>query len=130
MRLGSRLELFALAVQMAALAVQMALSLGHVHFDVVAPASAKSALLAIAAGSAAELPSTRAQFQKSRESIDPYCPICAFVQLLTTSARPAAPALPLRPTIGLILLLAPAEMGLAPRSQFLFQARAPPSILK
>ena len=119
MRLGSRLALFALAAQ-------MALSLGHIHFD--SPASAKSALPAVMAGSGAELPSTRAPIHKSGGLIDPHCPICAFIQLLTTSAPSAAPALPLPQTIGLIGLRAPVELALAPRPPLLFQARAPPSI--
>jgi len=120
-RSGARLALLALAVQ-------MALSLGHVHFYAVAPASAKSAPPAVADGSGAGLLSTRAPIHKSDGSIDPYCPICAFIQLLTTSAPSVAPALPLPPTLGLIGLQATAELALAPRSQFLFQARAPPSI--
>jgi hypothetical protein len=120
-RSSARLALFALAVQ-------MALSLGHVHFYAVAPASAKSAPLAVADGSGAGLLSTRTPIHKSDGSIDPYCPICAFIHLLTTSAPLAAPALLLPPTLGLIGLQAPAELALAPRSQFLFQARAPPSI--
>ena len=120
-RLGSRLALFALAVQ-------TQLSLGHVHFYAVAPASAKSAPPAVADGSGAGLLSTRAPIHKSDGSIDPYCLICAFIQLLTTSAPSAAPALPLPPTPGLIGLQAPAELALALRPQFLFQARAPPSI--
>jgi hypothetical protein len=119
--LGSRLALFALAVQ-------MALSLGHIHFDAVAPASAKSALPAVVAGSGAELPSTRTPIHKSGGLIDPHCPICAFIQLLTTSAPSAAPALPLPPTINLIGLRAPVDLALAPRPPLLFQARAPPSI--
>ncbi len=119
--LGSRLALFALAVQ-------MALSLGHVHFDAVAPASAKSELPAVAAGSTAELPSTHAPIHKSHGLIDPHCPICAFLQLLTTSAPSVAPALPLPPTIGRVGLQAPVELALAARAPLFFQARAPPSI--
>lgn len=119
-RSGSRLALFALAVQ-------MALSLGHVHFDVVAPASAKS-LPAVVAGSGAALPSALAPIPKSHGSLDPHCPICAFIQLLTTSAPSAAPALPLPPTVGLIGPRAPAQLALAPPPQLSFQARAPPSI--
>ena len=118
-RSSARLALFALAVQ-------MILSLGHVHFYAVAPASAKSAPPAVADGSGAGLLSTRVPIHKS--DVDPYCPICAFIQLLTTSAPSAAPALPLPPTLGLIGLRAPAELALALRPQFLFQARAPPSI--
>ena len=121
MRSSARLALFALAVQ-------MALSLGHVHFCAVAPASAKSAPPAVADGSGAGFLSTRVPIHKSDGSIDPYCPICAFIQLLTTSAPSVAPALPLPRTLGLIGLRATAELALAPRSQFLFQARAPPSI--
>ncbi len=120
-RSGSRLALFALAVQ-------MALSLGHIHFDAVAPASVKSALPAAMAGSGAELPGTRAPIHKSHGSLDSHCPFCAFIQLLTTSAPSAAPVLPLPPTLGLIGSRAPVELALAPRPPLLFQARAPPSI--
>ena len=111
-----------------ALAVQMALSLGHIHFYAVAPASARSAPPAVADGSGVRLLSTRAPIHELDGSSDLYCPICAFIQLLTTSAPSTAPALPLPPTLGLIGLQAPAELALAPRPQCLFQARAPPSI--
>jgi hypothetical protein len=111
-----------------ALAVQITLSLGHDHFYSMAPASAKLAPQAVADASGVGLLSTRAPIHKSDGAIDHYCPICAFIQLLTTSAPSTAPALPLPPTLGLIRLQVPAALALAPRSQFLFQARGPPSI--
>ena len=104
-RLCSRLALFALAVADGIVA-RTRPSLCR------APASAQIGTAGRPDGSGAGLLSTRTPIHKSDGSIDPYCPICAFIQLLTTSAPSAAPALPLPATLGLIGLQAPAELAL------------------
>jgi hypothetical protein len=114
LHLGSRLALFALAVQ-------MMLSFGHVHPQGVTPASTESAMMT---GSGTLLgPSGH----DPDGSLDRDCPICALIQLVATSAPPVAPALPLRASRGSIRLPASAELALASALHFLFQARAPPS---
>jgi len=115
MRLGARLGLFALALQ-------IVLSFGHVHpgdFDATNPAS-----VAVDAG---QTPPT-APGDGSDRAIDHFCPICALIQL----AASALPALP--PALPLPLRLAAAELPLrrlftlAASPDTLFQARAPPSV--
>ena len=118
MRWGSRLAFFALAVQVVA-------SFGHVHLSTVALSSAPSTL---ADESVAALASTHAPIHNSNGSIDLYCPICALIQLLATSAPPDAPALRLPANLAVIGLQAPTNLALASSPHFSFQARAPPSI--
>jgi hypothetical protein len=118
MRLGSRLALFALAVQ-------MQLSLGHVHL----PAAAmSSAALTVADESGAALAGTHDPIHNSNGSIDLYCPICALIQLLATAAPAEAPALRVPANLAEIGLQAPAKLAVASSLHFSFQARAPPSI--
>ena len=115
LHLGSRLALFALAVQ-------MMLSFGHVHPQGVTPASTQSATMT---GSGTLL-SVGTSGHDPDGSLDRDCPICALIQLVATSAPPVAPALPLRASPGSIRLPASAELALASAQHFLFQARAPP----
>lgn len=119
-RFGSRLALFALAVQ-------VVLSFGHVHVYGFTAASAK-ALSAAADQSSVTLPDSRNPIHKSDGSADFDCPICALIQLASTSAPSAAPALPVPAMLGLFKLEAPEELALAVSPHFLFQARAPPSV--
>jgi hypothetical protein len=106
-----------------ALAVQVGLSFGHVHFDNLASVSSKSAM---AAGSGSVLLSERAPGHNPSGSGDADCPICAFIQLVATSTPSVAPALPLPASLGSIRLQAPIELASASSPHLLFQARAPP----
>jgi hypothetical protein len=112
--LGSRLALFALAAQ-------MQLSFGHVHLPTGALSSAPSMLTD---GSSASC--TNGPVNKSKGSIDHYCPICALIQLLTTATPPGVPALPLPRNLAETALQAPAKLAFALSPHFSFQARAPP----
>src|SRR3954451_15548278 len=85
LRLGSRLALLALAVQ-------VILSFGHVHLFNPAPASPSSAT-AIASG--AVLPRGDAPNHNPAGLPDADCPICALLQLVAMSAASVAPVLPL-----------------------------------
>ncbi len=116
--LGSRVALFALAVQVVS-------SFGHVHLPTVALSPAPSIM---ADESIAALASTHAPIHNSNGSIDPYCPICALMQLLTISTPPDAPALRLPANLPLTGLQASAKLAVASSPHFSFQARAPPSI--
>jgi hypothetical protein len=115
-RFGSRLALFALAVQ-------MVLSFGHVHLVVPATASTNGMPPAIADQSRPLAP-----IHKSDGSIGGDCAICALIQLSSTSAPSAAPSLPLPANVGPLGLEAAAERPLPASLRFSFQARAPPSI--
>jgi hypothetical protein len=121
--LGSRLALFALALQ-------IVVSFGHIHFYGVTPASAESAMSSapsVTAGGLA-LPGTFAPVPKSNGSADSNCSICALIRLAATAAPSAPPALWLPVNPGPIGLPFRAATALAASPQFLFRARAPPSI--
>jgi hypothetical protein len=116
LHLGSRLALFALAVQ-------VMLSFGHVHLDNLAPASTRSAL---AIGSGKVLLSEQAPIRGSGAALDADCPLCALIHLVATAAPAVAPALPLPPRSNSIRLQAAVELASASPPHLLFQARAPP----
>jgi hypothetical protein len=116
-RLCSRLALLALAAQ-------MQLSLGHVHFPTVALPSAQSTLTD---GSNAAVESTNAPVDISNGSSDHYCPICALIHLLTTVTPPGVPTLPLPGNLAEIERQALAKLTFAPSPHFSFRPRAPPS---
>jgi hypothetical protein len=106
-----------------ALAVQVMLSFGHVHFDNLASVSTKSAM---ATGSGSVLLSERVPGHNPGGSGDADCPICALLQLVATSTPSVAPALPLPASLGSIRLQALTELAPAASPHLLFQARAPP----
>jgi hypothetical protein len=120
-RFGSRLALFVLAVQ-------IVLSFGHIHVYGFTAASVKTALSVAADQSSVTLPNSPSPIHKSDGSADFDCPICALIQLASTSTPSAAPALPIPAMLGLFKLEAPEEFALAVSPHFLFQARAPPSV--
>jgi len=109
-----------------ALAMQIVLSFGHVHYYAVGLASAKAAS-ATAQDSGAALPSAPAPIHKSDGSVGLDCAICALIQLSAISAPGAAPVLPLPTNVGPRGLLAALASASAASPHFLFQARAPPS---
>jgi hypothetical protein len=111
-----------------ALAIQIVLSLGHVHLYAASLGSAKSAPPTIADGSSATAASTLVPIHKSNGTLDADCAICALIQLSATSVPSAAPALPLPSNFGPLGLQTTAALALAALPHFLFQARAPPSI--
>jgi hypothetical protein len=108
--LGSRLALFALAVQ-------LALSFAHVH--ATDPARAQAAAATVSGSGDAPIP-------KSDGPIDPGCAICGLIQLAATATPSAAPALPLLVASGHARLAAADQCLLAASPRLLFQARAPP----
>jgi hypothetical protein len=117
MELGSRLALFALAVQ-------LVLSFSHVHVGKIAPASSPGAITLAQAPDRGGGPTP-----KPHSGVDDFCAICATVSLLATSIVPTASS---------VLPPVPAEhrwltefAGIRPSSIpfVLFQARAPPVVL-
>jgi len=116
-RLGSRLALFALAVQ-------TVLSFGHVHIDRRAFASASAATTSV------EAADRRAPALPDRHTgANDFCAICATVSLIASSLLPGSPSLapPLASEHRWLNELAGAT--LASDSSVLFQARAPPTVL-
>jgi hypothetical protein len=117
LRLGSRLALIALAVQ-------VLLSFGHIDCCDLGLASARAAVMAD--GSGAVGPGKGDSGDKSRPA--DRCPICALIQLAATSTPSAAPALPPPTMLGHVRLEVPAQLPPAATSHYSFQARAPPAI--
>jgi hypothetical protein len=113
-RLGARLALFALAVQ-------IGLSFAHVHLGELAAPSAAASIVADGASSSAPK-------QKPIGNPDPGCAICALIQLASTSAPAAAPALPLPVALLPVRLDVVSDLAFAASPHSLFQARAPPSV--
>ena len=120
-RLGSWCALFALAIQ-------FALSFGHVHRAEFPWGSASANRSAIGTGAA--LPGSDA-FSTPAKPIglaSDYCAICA-VMVLASSARPtAAPVLPMPAVVPRERFEKNAEIIPAALPHLLFQARAPPFV--
>jgi len=110
--LGSRLALFALAVQ-------LVLSFAHVH---VSDAGRPQAAAATVSGAG------NAPTPKSDGPVDPGCAICGLIQLVATATPSSAPALPLVLPPGYVRPEAPARLLLAAAPQLAFRARAPPAV--
>ena len=117
-RLGAYLALFALALQ-------LAVSFGHVHLERITPAAGASAL-------AGAPPSTddlnAASNPAGREHrADDRCPICTLIQLAGALVPAEMPSLPLPTVFGRLRLELAAELDLTASHAALFRARAPPT---
>ncbi len=114
--LGSRLALFALAVQ-------FGLAFGHIHHeDIYASARPAAAIAAAVPDGSQPLPANH-----PAKHSDDYCAICATMSLLGNSFVAAAPSLPLPAASHAIEQLdRVAVIFIAPR-RAAFQSRAPPA---
>jgi hypothetical protein len=104
---------------LAALALQLVLSFGHVHrHDLVGPAGFSSAGAATTGQSAGQL---------SDDGADEYCAICASIFLASTSFVPEPPQLPL-PILfeGIDCVIDVASVVVVEPRRAPFQSRAPP----
>jgi hypothetical protein len=114
-RFGSRLALFALAVQ-------VVLSFGHVHFSDLGGTASANAVVA----SGVDGPIKKAPGHPPGTPFDPACAICALIQLASTST-PSVPPVLLPPTVvGVFTLATPEQAALAASPPASFRARAPP----
>jgi hypothetical protein len=114
-RLGARLALFALAVQ-------LAVSFGHVHAEDFAPSAAAVTLTASGGQGGPVSDGT-----SHKSDIDTVCAICALIQLVQASVPVAAPAVHAPTRFAWITPKPPVEAAAAALQHELFQARAPPS---
>ena len=115
MKLGSRLALFALAIQ-------LVLTFGHIHgISAGAAETALSSLTHRAQNSADPC-------NNSGGPSDYNCPVCALIQLASMSAASVPPALPVPATFVVFRLQAPEQLEWAASPYVPFQARGPPSI--
>ena len=109
-----------------ALAVQFAVTFGHVHLDSLKSAHATQ----VAAADQAAMPVAKAHSkgQPSQSSADFDCPICALIQLASTSAPSVAPPLPIPALLGGTNLQTRAASDFSASPTFAFQARGPPIV--
>ncbi|MEH2478003.1 hypothetical protein V1282_001360 [Nitrobacteraceae bacterium AZCC 2146] len=123
-RHGSRLALFALAVQ-------MVLSFGHFHpIEVVQAAGlradvASPATPAVASKAAVSSPQQRPPSHPGSDSND-YCEICADLELAGTALFSTPPVLELPQAIALLYEATDAEFVHLNSARVAFQPRAPP----
>ena len=110
-----------------ALAVQFAVTFGHVHLDGFKPAAAY-AQTAAADQAAAPLTKVHNKGPQSQGAADFDCPICALIQLASTSAPSVAPPLPIPAMLGGAMVDAPVAPDFAASPTFAFQARGPPAV--
>ncbi len=115
MKSGSRLALFALAIQ-------LVLTFGHVHG--ISAGAAESALSSLTH----QTQNSADPCNNSGGASDSNCPICALIQLASTSTASVPPALPVPATFVVVRLQAPDQLEWSASPHFSFQARGPPSI--
>jgi hypothetical protein len=108
------------------MAVQLVLTFGHIHLDGLTKAGAASSVLASQSNPA--VPNAPDPSRKGNGSADIDCPICALIQLASTSTPSVAPALPVPASFVVVRPQAPAPLQWVASPYFSFQARAPPSI--
>jgi hypothetical protein len=123
-RLGSWLAL-------SALALQLALSFGHIHRkDVLgqADASIGPVIAALAPEPEAQEPAAPPADRASHEHEDEYCAIYAINSLIGCSQTAAPPAVPLPPIAGRVQVAIGHQSLLAERRHAGSQARAPPIV--
>lgn len=113
-RFGARLAVLALAVQ-------FVLSFSHV--EIYRLPSAQQSLSTVVDGPTG----APSHPNKKNRSADFDCPICALIQLASTSAPSTAPELTLPAKLGLLKFEAPPQLALTISQHVLFEARAPPS---
>jgi hypothetical protein len=116
----ARLALFALAVQ-------LTVTFGHVHLDGLKGAAAQATRLAAADQAAAPVAKAHSK-SRSQGAVDFDCPICALIQLASTSAPSVAPPLPVPPILGGAIVYPRAAPDFAASPTFAFQARGPPAV--
>jgi hypothetical protein len=130
-RCGARLGL-------AALALQIVLSFGHVHvgnvhvggaawaFGIAAAKSFHSSHPQSAGVMLAQAPQRSPAHQNSGDD-DDYCAICASIFLASTSFVAEPPKLPVPAGFERIALIFSAEQGVSVQRRTFFQSRAPPA---
>lgn len=110
---------------LAALALQIVLSFGHVHLDGIRPANAGTTV-AVAHKPAVAQASQQSPAQNPGAD-DDYCAICASIYLASTSLISQAPPLPEPLGFHRIEHSYGAARGIAAQRRFAFQSRAPPT---
>jgi hypothetical protein len=110
---------------LAALALQIAVSFGHVHLSL--RGSVGDSRVPIAAPHYGTLAQTSPQAPAQSPDDDDYCAICASIFLASTSFTPAPPALPVPVSFQRIEHSFENARGFTEPRRFAFQSRAPPA---
>jgi hypothetical protein len=113
-------------VALAALALQIVLSFGHMHLDGIRADVAHTAVT-VPHQTAASQTSTQIPGQNPGAD-DDYCAICASIYLASTSVISHAPLLPTQFGFRRVEHLHNAARGIAAPRRFAFQSRAPPAV--
>ena len=111
---------------LAALAIQITVSLLHAHFGGPTQFPDTREIVAQNGHSPAALPNTPAPDRRPNGAADSYCPLCALIQAAGMWLLSAPPALELPGFVGPIGLEPPAQFSLAASPHRFFRARAPP----
>lgn len=123
-RTGVGLALFALAVQ-------FAVTFSHVHLDALTSLPAAHGRTQATAAAADQIVlslRTPGQSRHSQGGPDTDCPICALIQLASTSTPSVAPPLPIPVLLAGSKLEPHAELRSAAAPLFAFRARGPPPV--
>ena len=115
--LGSRLALFALAVQ-------LVLSFGHIHIGKIAPSSSPTSVAFAQAPDRSGAPNPN-----PHSGADDFCAICATVSLVASSVLPTASSVLPPAATEHRWLAEPVSRLISFEPFILFQARAPPVVL-
>jgi hypothetical protein len=111
-----------------ALAVQLAVTFSHVHLDGLNLASAHPAPAATAGHAATVLASADGKGPQSPGTADTDCPICALIQMASSSAPSVAPPLPIPAKLSGTILPTREAPVFTDSPTFAFQARGPPAV--
>jgi hypothetical protein len=103
-----------------ALALQLALSFGHVHVQ-GAGRTGPVSLAALAA-----LPGAPPAQPNDPNGAGDHCDICALIQLVSTASPAAAPSLPTPIVVSSVQFVADPDFDLAASQPLSFRARGPP----
>jgi DUF2946 family protein len=103
------------------MALQLALSFGHIHLEKLASGSVFARMTASEASSSQQNPA-----QHPTNEADDYCAICATIHLASSSFLPDAPLLPLPFASQTVEHFGNFNFILASPRRAAFQSRAPP----
>ena len=106
---------------LAAMALQLVLSFGHIHLERLASGSVITEMTAFEASSAQQNPA-----QHPANEADDYCAICATIHLASSSFLPDAPLLPVPIASRTIEHFGNFNFILVSPRRAAFQSRAPP----
>jgi len=110
-----------------ALAIQFALSFGHVHDPAIGSSSGSLPLTALSdRGNAIAVPDASAPPVNAPTLAFEFCAICAVTNMASHAVVAAAPSLPVPIAVRPILLSLGPGAAITASPQRLFQARAPP----